>query len=796
MNWTGKTEFHTRMDLRQEKAGNAQFRGGSFLFELIVTVGLSVGCWFTYFSMFPSPLDPVIHILLIGVIPIGLYFLCWNPVLGRFLVVYVFLLAAVFFLLAYESVWNGLLVMGNIVIEIVNEQLGAGWIPFHVTGDTVDWSRDVFLAVIPVILLVSMGIAHSVYYKEPVLGFVLTAIPVLLGICLKMEPSPWLLALLLISWIELLVLSAVSKTDAGKKKKRIHIASEKTSSLPFLFLGIVTVLLTGYILLFSGEDYRPPERVDEVKDAVIAAEEYLRYENLCGEETAPLAFGDLSRTDMFSYTENTVFSLRMQMPQPMYLRGFTGGSFENGRWIEAQQGAYSGEYTGITEWLAQQGFYPWMQRERLYRMSENYDFVTVDVENINGNSKYLYLPYEAAMAGDTLPERTDYRKDYGAFTKGLRGQRSYSFTVFLSDFTDYDEAGLAKWLREVKQHPDWEEYAETEAIYRRYVYDTYLYVPDKEANAIGTSGIETCAGKTVDYTLHYIRKLFDEEFRYDTAQAPAPEGRDELEWFMEESRCGNDMHFATAATLMFRKAGIPARYAEGYYLSPEYMQIYEQMSGVRLDIPDSMAHCWVELYIDEIGWFPVEVVPGFYDMERQLSSETEKQERLDEQTQKNYEDEAPEENQQKEPSGSKEKDGSLWRFVLPLLLFLALIGLFEWAGRKRLRKRWRNFESVYTDAQVYGMYRYAGKLAAFDGKEFPLDPYERKEEFSRIYDSEDGLSFEAFLRLVYRVRFGGQTLTEDEHRRMAEYVKAMSRSVYDRQPRIKKFLMKFIFFYI
>ena len=79
---------------------------------------------------------------------------------------------------------------------------------------------------------------------------------------------------------------------------------------------------------------------------------------------------------------------------------------------------------------------------------------------------------------------------------------------------------------------------------------------------IGSSGIEECTGKTIDYTLHYIRKLFDEEFEYNTEQGAAPEGQEELAYFMDESRSGNDMYFATAAALMFRKAGIPARYAE------------------------------------------------------------------------------------------------------------------------------------------------------------------------------------------------------------------------------------------
>lgn len=787
-------QMQTTMDLVQVTEADGHGPGRRILFELLLAVALSVGCWYTYFSMFPNPVDPLISALLIAGLPIGLYFLCWNPFLGRFLVFYVFLLTALFFVLAYESVWNGILVMANIVIEILNQQMNTGWIPFEVVGDTVDWSRDVFLAMIPVMLLASMGIVYSVYHKEPLLGFVLTALPVMTGLCLKARPSVWLLILLLLSWTGLLVLSAVARPISKRKNAPIFIQNPRNSSLPYLFLGITLVLLLGYVLAFSGEDYRPPERVDEMKSAILEAEEHLRYDKLNGAEIEELSRGDLTRTHPLRFTESTVLTLRMQMPQAMHLRGFVGGNFENGRWSEAMDGAYSGEYTGITEWLAQQNFYPWMQQERLYRMSKDYDYVSVDVENVNGNSKYMYLPYEAALSGDTLPDEVYYEKDYGAFTKGLTGQREYTFTAFLSRFEDYDEAGLAKWLTEVKESSDWQEYSDAEAVYRRYVYDTYLYVSDEASRAIGTSGIETCAGKTIDYTLHYIRKLFEEEFTYDIEQKKAPGGQDELTWFMDESRSGNDMHFATAAALMFRKAGIPARYAEGYYVSPDWVMLYTEMSDVTMDVPDSLAHSWVEIYIDEIGWFPVEVVPGFFDMEKQQIQEKEDDEKIKEQNKESYQDEAPEDNQPEEKQ-EEEKDplNPIW---LILALVILLIAAYELIGRYRLHRMLASFGAVCTDAQVYAMYRYACRLMAFDRHPVPENPYDRLEEIAAAYDGATETTFAEFLRMVNKVRFGKEHLTEEEHKKMARYVITAGSHIYSGQKTGKKFLMKFIFFYV
>ena len=775
------------------------------LFELLLTVAMSVACWYTYFSMFPNPVNDTVSVLLIVLLPAVLYCMCRRPLLGRFMVFYIFLIIAVFFVLFYSSVWNGFLVMANIVVEVLNNQLDAGLIPFELTGDIADWSRDTMMALIPVTLLSSSAIVYSVYYKESLIGFVMTALPVITGLCLKAEPSVWLLALMLICWTGLMVLSAVARPASSRKRRVIYIQNPRQSTLPYIFMSITLVLLLGYILAFSGDDYRPPQSVDEAKAAVIAAEEHIRYDKRGGDDIDQLGRGDLTTTHPMEYTDNTVLQLKMQMPQPMYLRGFVGGSFADGKWTEAEEGAYSGEYTGMMEWLVQQDFYPWMQQERLYRMSENYDFVSVDVTNVNGSSKYMYLPYEAALTGDTMPDEVKYEKDYGALTKGFTGQREYTFKAFLARMEDYDEQKIAQWIAEVKQSPDWDEYAEPEAVYRRYVYDTYVYVPEKEHEALAAVDADKCLGKTIAYTLHHIRSVFDEKYQYDIECEAAGEGADELENFLQKGR-GNDMHFATAATLMFRCAGIPARYVEGYYLSPKEMKLYTEMSDISYNVLDSNAHCWVEIYIDEIGWFPVEVIPGFYDMEKQKTSEVQEDEKIEEETNQMYEDQAPEES---EPEKHQEEEPQHINLLILLILFILLaILIYELAGRRHVRKRYTTFESVFTDAVVYAMYKYVSRLMAFDKHKLPANPYDRLDEISECYDSREeqcakvseragtAMTFTEFLRLVNRVRFGRVSLTETEHKKMAAYVKYIGSQIYNRQSRIRKFIMKFIVFYV
>ena len=780
------------MELEPIKKEGDVFPKRRVAFELILAVALSAGCWYTYFSMFPSPVDPVVCACLITALPLGLYLLCWNPFFGRFLIFYVFLLTAVLFLLAYKSVRNGMQVLANIIVEVLNDQMGAGLIPFHAEGDTVDWTRDVFLSLIPLMLLTSMAIVHSIFYKEPLLGFVLTAIPTAIGLCMKARPSIWLLALLILCWAGLLVLSAVQRPESQRQRGPLYIQSDENSSLPYVFLGTALVLVLGYVLIFSGNSYRPPETVDDAKEAIISLQEHIRYDKLGGEKIDELKQGDLTKTRPAEYTENPVFTLKMQTVQPMYLRGFTGGSFEKGRWEEAAEGAYSGEYTGITQWLAKKKFYPWLWQDQAYRLSDDYDFASVQLTNRNGNSKYIYLPYEAVMTGYAASDKVNYERDFGAFAKGFAGQREYTFKAFFPKMTDYSQTIAEDWLSRMKENSGWQAYSDAEAVYRRFVYDTYLYVSDEDADALGTSGIDRCQGKTIAYTLNYIRENFLKEFEYDLQQEKAPDGQNELSYFMNKSRRGGDMHFATAGTLMFRRAGIPARYAEGYYLSPDYMNLYTGQSNISVDVPDSLAHSWVEIYIDEMGWFPVEVIPGFFELEKEETAGQQQTQQTEEETTKQYKDQAP---AQEESDQEQEEAPPLsWWWLLPISLIL-LAALYELAGRYRIQRLLKSFGRVYTDEQVFSVYRYVSRIMAFDGHPLPLDPYDKLEEISRIYDTATEIPFAEFLGLPAKVRFGRESLSKEEHKKMARYALQAGSHIYQSQSKGKKFLMKFILFY-
>lgn len=81
------------------------------------------------------------------------------------------------------------------------------------------------------------------------------------------------------------------------------------------------------------------------------------------------------------------------------------------------------------------------------------------------------------------------------------------------------------------------------------------------------------------------------------------EHQDFAQWFLNESDTGYCVHFATAATVLLRGAGIPARYVEGYMVTCG--------AGEDVVVSSLNAHAWAEYYDSSSGiWKILEATPA------------------------------------------------------------------------------------------------------------------------------------------------------------------------------------------
>jgi transglutaminase-like putative cysteine protease len=127
----------------------------------------------------------------------------------------------------------------------------------------------------------------------------------------------------------------------------------------------------------------------------------------------------------------------------------------------------------------------------------------------------------------------------------------------------------------------------------------------------GLSGraVRLAAEITRDQPTYYDRVMaityyLQQNYTYDLNLPPVPAGEDPVDWFLFDAKTGYCEQFATAAALLMRSVGIPARLATGY-ATGDYDPVLNQAVVRERD-----AHAWVEVWFPHHGWVPVDPTPG------------------------------------------------------------------------------------------------------------------------------------------------------------------------------------------
>ena len=84
-----------------------------------------------------------------------------------------------------------------------------------------------------------------------------------------------------------------------------------------------------------------------------------------------------------------------------------------------------------------------------------------------------------------------------------------------------------------------------------------------------------------------VRTLLS-KYTYSTQIDTIPTTADPVMWFLATSRCGYCQHFASAATMLLRTCGIPARYVSGY--------LKQIPAGSITELTAQDTHAWTEVY--------------------------------------------------------------------------------------------------------------------------------------------------------------------------------------------------------
>lgn len=267
--------------------------------------------------------------------------------------------------------------------------------------------------------------------------------------------------------------------------------------------------------------------------------------------------------------------------QSVYLKAFTGKNYEGDKWTRAGD-TLPGD--GLMAGTAQ------ARKEAYGQIPEQQGRGIMEIENVGASELYEYRPY--------------YADESATVKEGKKATYTY-----------YPSGGMV-------------------TIPSQEIDTAYLTVPDRCLAAVKYACEEGGFEGTPEEIANQIVAYFQENFSYTLRPAYNYRNHDYITFFLLESRRGYCAHFASAATMLFRYMGIPARYVEGYAFSyydvvdagelvegAEFKDYYDgfmpfgETALVELEVSDARAHGWVEIYLAGRGWIVVDPTPASTEQE-------------------------------------------------------------------------------------------------------------------------------------------------------------------------------------
>ena len=119
---------------------------------------------------------------------------------------------------------------------------------------------------------------------------------------------------------------------------------------------------------------------------------------------------------------------------------------------------------------------------------------------------------------------------------------------------------------------------------------------------------------SLDEITTFILYTLQTHARYSKSPGTAPFNKDIVDYFLFDNGKGYCVHFASAAALMYRSYGIPARYVSGVTVSPSSFSYHEATDSrypysYTCQVTDYSAHAWVEIFLRDYGWVTVDATP-------------------------------------------------------------------------------------------------------------------------------------------------------------------------------------------
>lgn len=406
------------------------------------------------------------------------------------------------------------------------------------------------------------------------------------------------------------ILSGKKKYKAKKRKRQKYISYDQSAKINIQtmllagIMGILCIWAVGVIVPKAAfEGAKSESGFKTMVDATILDVWQYGIDGLFGNQTAAggMSKGKLARNASVQpdYSTDLILTFTPYSTDTIYLKAYTGVVYGDSQWEN-----------DISLFQIPENTEPWKEKfksEAMYaeacELQEQYENNESErsaqgimkVENVDADVDFLYYPYY------TMFENYD---DYQGFAgDGMLIGEERTYTYYPATWEEYS------------RQPD------------HTVDDIYLDVPEKNQDAVAAFCDEMNLSGTKQEKIEQVIQYFQDNIPYTVRPGAVPKDEDTINYFLSKNRKGYCAHFASAAVLIFRHLGIPARYVEGYavsysqvlegeILSENYSDYYTGYSElgetavVQVEVSDASAHAWVEIYDEKYGWVCVEVTPS------------------------------------------------------------------------------------------------------------------------------------------------------------------------------------------
>lgn len=556
---------------------------------IILGITASLGAFTNMFDI-SVRMFPVIVII---VVTSGMFLAVLKTKHRRIVIITLGILMVISVIVLRKALINGIYSVANDVINVYNMYFGGRQLAFF----DVKTHGRVFHALVQyntllicmVAMIYSYILVTATWYKMfSAIHVLLSMIFIIPGLILGKVPNSAYITILVIYYLLCFMYH---------RNRKIYLVRMAA-------LVLISTSIVGLIFVFNRPaEYDAEKRYKKYSEGLNKLSEKLKLEDfsmkgiksLFGKKETDTASGGidggrLGEVDKVKYSGDVMLRLEM-LPDNnnLYLKGFVANEYMGNSW-EDMSDHHAGIYNGFVD------------------ENPNIDLFSDGIKNNEERSNYINIMYEKDP------------KDYCFFpyffdTSELKTSSLY-FDLRPKLNKEKEYFYMYKSISDGEYYQYFNPYGTSETVEDLY-YDISYDVPENVTEMFdgiledpvyynGTpAGLEAC--------VKYVRNYLSSNTRYTLNPGKLKKGEDYVVEFLTEKKEGYCTAYASAAVLMFRYLGVPARYVEGYVISSGDMsKIRPNQNGlINVVVKDYSAHAWAEIYVPGLGFVPIEVTPGY-----------------------------------------------------------------------------------------------------------------------------------------------------------------------------------------